>query len=195
LLLFLVSGAIGIGIGDSAYFGALQAIGARRSLLMLVLAPPLTAVLSFLFLEETLPAGAWLGVLTTTAGVAWVISERTASSGLAGSVSLRGIGLGVMAVLGQSVGSVLSHAAFMQSEVGAMSSALWRLTGGTMAVLLLLPFERLQVQAGEKKRSVGHLLPLIGFTVFIGTVRASSVLSLTGRRRGPASQHQPAFLC
>lgn len=167
--LFLVSGAVGIGFGDSAYFGALRTLGARRSLLMLVLAPPLTAILSSLFLDETLAAGAWLGVLATTAGVAWVISERTSASGPAAPVSLRGIGLGAMAVIGQSAGSVLSHAAFMQFEVGAMSSAWWRLTGGTLAVLLVLPFERVQVPSAVDRPSVVSLFPLIGFTVFIGT--------------------------
>jgi drug/metabolite transporter (DMT)-like permease len=167
--LFLVSGAVGVGLGDSAYFGALQALGARRALLMLVLAPPVTAALSLVFLGEALTPGAWLGVLATTAGVGWVISERAPAAGPAGKAGLRGIAWGLAAVLGQSVGSVLSHAAFLQSDTGAITSAFWRLTGGSMAVLLALPFERAPHRGGGPRRPVWGLVPLIVATVFMGT--------------------------
>lgn len=168
-LIFLASGALGIGVGDSAYFGALQALGARRALLMLVLAPPLTALLSLLFLGEGLSRGAWLGMLATTAGVAWVISERTSSGGLQQTPSLAGIGLGGVAVLGQSAGAVLSHAAFMQSGVDPMQSALLRLAGGTVMVVLLLPLDRRRQRRGDRPPLAIGRWPLIGFTVFTGT--------------------------
>ena len=167
-MVFLASGAVGIGMGDSAYFGALRSIGARRALLMLVLAPPLTALLSRLFLGEGLPGGAWLGVLVTTAGVAWVISERTLPGQAFRGGSLAGLGLAGVAVLGQSAGAVLSHAAFMHAAVDPMQSALLRLAGGTAVVLLLLPLERGRRQAEGRRPTTGRWL-LIGFTVFTGT--------------------------
>lgn len=166
-LVFLVSGAVGIGVGDSAYFGPLQALGARRALLML--APPLTALFSLLFLGEGLSGGAWLGVLVTTSGVAWVISERTSSGGLRQAPSLAGIGLAAVAVLGQSAGAVLSHAAFMQAEVDPMQSALLRLAGGTAMVALLLPLDRGRQRRVDRPRLTPGRWPLVGFTVFIGT--------------------------
>ncbi len=169
ILIFLASGAVGIGIGDSAYFAALQAIGARRALLMLVLAPPLTALLSRLFLCERLSGGVWLAVLITTAGVAWVISERTGSGGGRQAPSLAGLGMAGLAVLGQSAAAVLSHAAFMQAGVEPMQSALLRLAGGTLIVFLLLPLEgHRRPRAIRPPFAIGRW-PLIGFTVFIGT--------------------------
>lgn len=47
--LLLLSGAIGIGFGDTAYFQALNCLGARRSLVMESLAPPIAAVLAMIF--------------------------------------------------------------------------------------------------------------------------------------------------
>ena len=41
-IMLLLSGAIGIGMGDTAYFGALQYIGPRRALLIMILSPPIT---------------------------------------------------------------------------------------------------------------------------------------------------------
>jgi drug/metabolite transporter (DMT)-like permease len=179
ILIFLLSGAVGIGIGDSAYFGALQRLGARRSLLMLVLAPPLTAIASGFFLGERLSVAAWLAVGFTTAGVAWVISERTSSGGRLQHPSLSGIGLGLVAMLGQTAGAVLSHAAFLGSEMTAMQSALWRLAGGTGIVLLLLPLDRQRARQGLRGVLSLRLCALMVFTVFIGTYLGLSLQQLS----------------
>ena len=84
---FFISGGIGIGIGDTAYFGALRVIGARRTLLMMVLSPPLTAVIALIFLGEAIGPWAWLGVAITSAGIAWVITERVAGNSSSASIS------------------------------------------------------------------------------------------------------------
>jgi drug/metabolite transporter (DMT)-like permease len=68
-----LSGAIGIGFGDTAYFASLNCVGARRALLLEALAPPLTALFAGVFLGEILPPSAWLGIALTVVGVAWVV--------------------------------------------------------------------------------------------------------------------------
>ena len=44
LILLSLSGVIGIGVGDTIFFTAINSLGARRTLLLGTLAPPLTAV-------------------------------------------------------------------------------------------------------------------------------------------------------
>jgi drug/metabolite transporter (DMT)-like permease len=68
LLLLLASGALGIGVGDTAYFETLQCLGVRRSLLLGILAPPIAAILGLVFLGETLSLTAWLGFLSRAGG-------------------------------------------------------------------------------------------------------------------------------
>ncbi len=75
-VLLLLSGAVGIGIGDTAYFAALNSLGARRTLLLKTLDPPMAAIVSAIFLQEQLASVVWVGILLTILGVAWVISER-----------------------------------------------------------------------------------------------------------------------
>ena len=76
----LLSGVLGIGLGDTFYFEALNHLGARRTLLLEALAPPLSALIALIFLQETLSTGAWVGIFLTVLGVSWVISERVAGS-------------------------------------------------------------------------------------------------------------------
>lgn len=130
-----LSGAIGIGLGDSLFFAALRDLGARRALLLEAISPPLAAVLALLFLQERLALTAWAGILLTVSGVAWVIAERQADQA---EIRLRrGVGLGLLAVLAQAIGAVLSRAALLETSVSPLWSSLIRLMA---AVLLLLPY-------------------------------------------------------
>jgi len=132
----LLSGILRIGLGDTAYFEALKALGPRRALLLGVLAPPLTAIIAMIFLGEQLPLNAWLGIALTVSGVTWVISEQENSTSGPCNTSWRGIGFGLLAAVSQSVGAVLSRVAFTSTTVSPLWSALIRLAAGFVIVLL-----------------------------------------------------------
>jgi len=103
------SGLVGFTIGDLCLVRAFVVIGSRLSVLLMSLVPPLTALLGWLLLGETLTAVDWLGMALTIAGVAWVVRERRpADDGRPGPVPWSGILLGLGGAAGQAVGLVLS---------------------------------------------------------------------------------------
>lgn len=139
-----ISGALGIGLGDTAYFGAINALGARRALLLETLAPPMAAVLAWIFLAEQLSGAAIAGIIVTLTGVAWVISERVPGSTLQGTGA--GIKIALLATFCQASGAVLSRAALAETAVSPLWSSLIRLSAGLvfMGVLALLKSEYLE---------------------------------------------------
>ncbi len=134
-LLFL-SGIIGIGLGDTAYFAALNSLGARRTLLLETSSPPIGALLALIFIGEQLTYSTWCGILLTIVGIAWVISERNFVANL--SFSRQGIVWGILAAIAQAIGAVISRYALLQSDISPLESSLIRLVGGTVIVLGLL---------------------------------------------------------
>lgn len=70
--LTLLSGFLGIGIGDTLYFRALNAIGASRMGIAQTLYSPSVIGLSALYLGERLVAWQWAGVALVLAGIALV---------------------------------------------------------------------------------------------------------------------------
>ncbi len=76
VLLLALSGVIGLAIGDQALFTAFVDIGPRRSMLIMTTSPLFAAFFGWVALDEHLHGWAWLGIVLTIAGVAWVISER-----------------------------------------------------------------------------------------------------------------------
>ena len=162
-LILLVSGVIGIGIGDTAYLNALKILGARRTLLIESLAPPLAAILALVFLREQLVAIAWCGILLTVLGVAWVIAERTSNSASNASNFKMGILLALLAALCQATGAVISRFALVTSTIDPLWSALWRLIGGT---LILFPLVLKPRRNSEDSISVSWSLKLVAAIIF-----------------------------
>lgn len=165
--LFL-SGAIGIGFGDTAYFNALNCIGARRTLLFETLAPPLSAILALVFLRERLLVQAWFGIALTIGGVLWVVMERTPDSDTGNNRSGLGSLYALLATLGQSGGAVLSRAALINSEIDTLWSTLIRLVGGTV-VLWIWILVRQQKREAIKPLQSGRMLSIIAGTALIST--------------------------
>jgi drug/metabolite transporter (DMT)-like permease len=176
LCLLLLSGVLGIGLGDTAFFVALNCLGARRALLMETLAPPMTAILALIFLQESLSFSAWCGILLTIVGVAWVITEQVPNLSERPVHLLRGIGFGILAAIALATGGVLSRAALATTSISPLWAALLRLSA---AVLMLLPWVWLRGKRQEAKKQQSYSqikifqpLPVIGaifFAAFAGT--------------------------
>lgn len=166
-----VSGIIGIGLGDTAYFEALKALGVRRTLLFGILAPPLTALMAWDLFDEVLPTWAWVGIGLTVSGVAWVITERETSgdAALSKRTLRRGIGFALAAALAQSIGALLSRIALTQTEVGALVSAILRLATGVMIMLVWIAVQRRAQTDPRHLRTDRRLWGIIFLAVFMGT--------------------------
>lgn len=167
----MLSGAIGIGLGDTAYFKSINYLGARRALLMESLAPPLTALLALVFLREQLSAIAWGGILLTVAGVAWVISERVPMTGQRPLNLGAGVIWSLLAQLGQASGAVMSRGALANTDVDPLWSGLLRITAGGV-ILVILVGSRGQVNEQCRPLRSRQLLPMLVLAAFLGTYLA-----------------------
>ncbi|MGB7439768.1 MAG: DMT family transporter [Coleofasciculaceae cyanobacterium] len=170
--LLLLSGVIGIALGDTLYFTALNYLGARRVLLTETLAPPMTAVLAMIFLQESLTISAWLGIFLTLVGIAWVITEQVPGSIASPLLLTRGISFATLAALFQAGGAVLSRAALAETTISPLWGALLRLSAGTLILLLFTPFTRQRTGFFSKDLLTVQSLAALFFAAFAGTYLA-----------------------
>jgi drug/metabolite transporter (DMT)-like permease len=169
ILWLSLSGVLGIGLGDTAYFAALNSLGARRTLLLETLSPPLGALLALIFIGERLTFLAWCGILLTVLGIICVISERTPAS-VSQNISI-GIIWGILAAIAQAGGAVISRFALLQSDISPLASTLIRLLAGNCIVLLLLllPLGRRQPQIqGISAKTLGAIAIAATGSTYLG---------------------------
>ena len=125
-ILLSLSGVIGFFIGDIFLFKALVELGPRITMLIQSLAAPTAAVFGWTFLHENYSLHQWVGMAITLAGVSAVVLERGKELSPAQKlkvtrVSYRGVVFGVVAMLGQAGGLLLSKAG-MQTETGYLDA-------------------------------------------------------------------------
>lgn len=141
----LLSGLIGIFLGDTLLFETLNRLGPRRSGILFALNAPIAALLGWLVLGETLSSLAVAGILLTAVGVllAIVFGKRRAQmhqwEAIKGPLSV-GVLLGIGAATGQAIGSILARPV-MATGIDPFLASLLRV--GTAAfclsILLQLP--------------------------------------------------------
>jgi len=132
-----VSGVIGLAIGDIFLFQAFVMIGSRLSMLVLSLAPPMTAILAYFFLGEIISSIGIFGILITIAGVSWVVAERTPDSfGRKIHISWKGVFFATMAALSQAVGLIFAKKGLIP-EMNPLLATLIRMFS---AAVILWPF-------------------------------------------------------
>jgi drug/metabolite transporter (DMT)-like permease len=131
-----VSGLVGFTFGDLCLYRAYLVLGPRLSSLMMALVPPITALIGWVALGETLTRRDLLGMTLTVVGIGWAILERGrgAESGPL-SISFAGVALGFGGALGQGVGLILSKIGMAGYHVFAANQV--RVLAGAVGYALL----------------------------------------------------------
>jgi drug/metabolite transporter (DMT)-like permease len=158
----VISGIIGLVLGDSFLFKAYEYIGARLTMLIAALAPAVSAVVAFLLLDEIIALAGILGMLVTLAGVGIVVLERRESLTLYERRYGLGILYGILAAVCQGVGLVIAKLAFIEGPIDGFVATLVRIVS---AVLVLYPLAKL---SGRYENTVQIYLrdrKAIGFTL------------------------------
>ena len=100
----LFSAVVGLLLGDTFFFLTLRDLGARVTLLISALIPPVTALISSAWIGEGLAASEWLGLVITGVGVCLVVSKNEGGQ----PAHLRGLLFGGLLVGTTALGNVMT---------------------------------------------------------------------------------------
>ena len=130
----IISGVIGLVIGDSFLFKSYQMIGARISMLLMALSPAMSAILAFIFLDERIALIGIIGIFITISGIALVVLERSANSKY--TITKLGIFYGILGAMGQAGGLIFAKFAFEEGHIAGFVATLIRVFS---PVIIFLP--------------------------------------------------------
>jgi drug/metabolite transporter (DMT)-like permease len=163
--LFFLSGVVGVGIGDVAYFQALPRLGSRLSLLLIeCLSAPVAAIIEWVWMGTTLTSTQILCGMVVLLGVAIALT-----AGKRGSISrkdlLSGSALCALSALAGGYGVVLSRKAFVvDAAVGVSLSGgnagFQRVLGGLLVggiCLLFVKRKEFRIQARAPRQLVNEV--------------------------------------
>lgn len=175
-----LSGVLGLTVGDSAFFVAINRLGPRRAMLVWALVPPVTAAIAWPVLGEVPGVMALVGGAVTLAGVAWVLDERAGSGGGRPDGLWVGLGFGLVAVACQSIGSVTAKMA--GEDLDSVTLSVVRLGFGTAGLLVQVALQRVgsQVQGLLRdRRELQNVLVATFIGTYLGLWLSMAALQLT----------------
>lgn len=188
-----LSGVIGFVMGDLLLFQAYVVIGARISMLIMALAPPITAFVGWIILGEVLSASNWVGMFVTLTGIAIVILKREAKEPesdkrrkITTNYNLKGLLLAFGGAVGQGVGLVMSKKGMGQYDAFAASHirVITGMIGFAIIILLSKRFgnvwKALQHKPAMKSVALGSM-----FGPFLGV--SFSLLAIQNTQAGIAA--------
>lgn len=173
-----LSGLVGFVLGDLFLFRAYVVVGARISMLIMSLAPPIAALIGWIALGEQLNLKQGIGMALTFAGIAMVVLQResTDPEQLNGnrrrvkfSYPLTGLLLAFGGALGQGGGLVLSK--YGMGDYNVFSAVQIRVITGVIGFTLLFAILNRWSSLGlalKNKKALGRLSIGAFFGPFLG---------------------------
>ena len=164
----LLSGLVGIFVGDTLMFSGLRRLGPRRNQVLFATNAPMAALIGWIFLGEVLALTAWFGIALVTLGVGTAVmlgrrAEETHSlEQTTGSLRV-GVSFALGAAFCQAWGLVISRPA-MEAGVDPIAASVLRVG---MAFLGLLASYLLQHQR-LPSLPAPHLLLITALSGFLG---------------------------
>jgi drug/metabolite transporter (DMT)-like permease len=188
LLLLLVSGVIGIFVGDTLLFLGLNRLGPRRSSIVFALNAPMTAILGWLVLNETLSLAATSGIALSFAGVALAVlyGRKNGPSHklevIKGPLWV-GLGLGLAAALGQAAGSIIARPV-MAAGTDPLVAAMLRVgvAAVCLSTVMALPFDAVKPR-GQPTWNMG-LITVASGLLAMGLGMTLLLFALSGGKTG-----------
>ncbi len=135
-----ISGLIGFVLGDLCLFSAYVRIGARVSMLIMSLAPPVAALIGYIFLGEIMTIMQIVAMVVIIIGISLVILKRDRSLEKKIKFTYPAVGLllAFIGALGQALGLVLSK--YGMNDYDAFSATQIRVIAGIMGFSVIFFF-------------------------------------------------------
>lgn len=130
--ILVASGLIGIALGDSFFFKALQDLGPVSMIILMVVGQVLTIFMALIFLKEMPSAMEWTGIACILAGVTITLSAEL--SGERKASGKRGLIFGLLSVLCMAVSIVIAKAPL--DSMPSLQATFVRMGAGTVGVFV-----------------------------------------------------------
>ena len=153
ILTLLLSGVIGIGLGDTFYIKSLQIIGTRKTLSIETLSPLLAALSGEIFINENLALRSYVGIVIISISLFILLRQRTnlVVNSLSTIDEQNNLSIYVfpfLSVLCAVSGGLLSRIVFLESNLSPFQTTEIRLLG---AIIFLITIKRFKINFFLKK--------------------------------------------
>ena len=166
IFILLISGIIGIGLGDTFYLKSLQTIGTRKTLSVETLSPLMAALSGEIFINEDLTIKSWVGVIIVSISLFIILKKgndfKDENSPFSEKNNFKNFVFPFLSVLCAVLGGLFSRMVFLQSNLSPFITTEIRLLGAIIFLITLKGFKiNFFLKNIEKKEQKRFLLSIL----------------------------------
>ena len=170
ILTLLLSGVIGIGLGDTFYINSLQIIGSRKTLSIETLSPLLAALSGEIFINENLALRSYVGIVIISISLFILLRQKTnlVVNNLTTINEQNNLSIYLfpfLSVLCAVSGGLLSRIVFLESDLSPFQTTEIRLLG---AIIFLTIIKKFRINFFLKKLDDNNQKRFL-LSIFFGT--------------------------
>ncbi len=166
IFILLISGIIGIGLGDTFYLKSLQTIGTRKTLSIETLSPLIAALSGEIFINENLTTKSWVGIIIVSISLFIILKtgnnlkEKNAPFSEKNNIKI--FAFPFLSVLCAVLGGLFSRIVFLQSNLSPFLTTEIRLLGAIIFLISLKGFNiNFLLNNIEKKQQKRFLISIL----------------------------------
>ena len=136
IFVLMISGIVGISIGDTLYINSLKIIGTRKTLSFEALTPIIATILGSLSINETYPQKVWIGSLIVSFSLLMIVRQNTFENEDCRETNTLGILCALGSVLCAVLAALLSRVILINSTLTPLQTTEIRLLSSSIFLFL-----------------------------------------------------------
>ena len=166
IIILIISGFLGIAVGDTFFLSALKRIGTRKTLTIESLSPILANILGSLLINESISLQAWIGTVIVTLSLIGISIDKTVDNDYDLRLKTKyGFLYAIISVLCTVLAAVLARLVLSNSDLNPLQSSELRLFGSLIILISFVRIDFIKINNNVPKKSKLKLL----FASFLGT--------------------------
>jgi drug/metabolite transporter (DMT)-like permease len=169
IFILLISGIIGIGLGDTFYLKSLQTIGTRKTLSVETLSPLMAAMSGEIFINENLTSKSWVGIIIVSISLFIILKKgndfKESNSPFTEKNNFKIYAFPFLSVFCAVLGGLFSRIVFIQINLSPFLTTEIRLLGAIIFLITLKKFKINFFMKNIDKNQQNRFL----ISVFLGT--------------------------
>ncbi len=166
IFILLISGIIGIGLGDTFYLKSLKTIGTRKTLSVETLSPLMAALSGEIFINENLAPKSWVGIIVVSISLFIILKQgndfKEENSLFLEKNNFKLFAFPFLSVLCAVLGGLFSRMVFLQSNLSPFLTTEIRLLGAIIFLISQKGFKiNFFLKNIEKKQQKRFLISII----------------------------------
>ena len=156
IFILIISGIVGIAIGDTLYINSLKIIGTRKTLSFEALTPIIATSIGTLSINEIYPQRVWIGSLIVSFSIFMIVRQNTFQKDQSRAINILGILCALDSVFCAVFAALLSRIILISSSLTPLQTTEIRLLSASIFLFLIFRKDFLNIISNKNITKKNH---------------------------------------